>query len=283
MWKEVNMTSYEDVLNNAIQKLQLIEIENADLDAWYLLSYISGFSRVDYLLRKEEMMSEQQESLYQQLLARRMEHEPLQYIIGMQEFMGINFVVDQNVLIPRQDTEILVELALSECNGKRILDVCTGSGCIAISLAKLGSPKSVTALDISAAALDVARKNAEMNHTTIEFIESNMFEQVKQTYDIIVSNPPYIKSSIINTLMPEVRQFEPRLALDGEEDGLEFYRILAKEAKRFLSDRGRVLFEIGCDQGEDVIQLLREHGYDNIEITKDYANLDRVVSASIGT
>lgn len=278
----INMTSYEEALNIAIQKLQSKNVENADLDAWYLLSYLIGMSKADYLLRKKEFIPEQIDSMYQQLLARRMEREPLQYIIGQQEFMGLTFVVNQNVLIPRQDTEILVELTIAESKGKRILDICTGSGCIAISLAKLGEPKSVTAVDISTSALEVARKNANLNHAVVEFIESNMFEQVSQTYDIIVSNPPYIKREEIKTLMPEVRQFEPILALDGEEDGLEFYRILAREAKHYLSDQGRVMFEIGCDQAESVFQLLSENGYYNIKITKDYANLDRVVSASIG-
>jgi release factor glutamine methyltransferase len=174
-----------------------------------------------------------------------------------------------------------VELVLSESKEKRILDVCTGSGCIAVSLAKLGTPKSVAALDISTAALKVARENATRNQVMIDFFESNMFEHVTQTYDIIVSNPPYIRREEINTLMPEVRQFEPILALDGEEDGLEFYRILARGAKNYLSDQGRVMFEIGCDQAESVIKLLSENGYYNIKVTKDYANLDRVVSASI--
>lgn len=275
------MTSYEEALNIAIRNLATKGIENSELDAWYLLSYVSGLSRVNYLLRKKEIIPEQQELKFQQLLERRMEHEPLQYIIGEQEFMGINFVVDQNVLIPRQDTEILVELVLAESKEKRILDVCTGSGCIAVSLAKLGSPKSVTALDISTGALEVARENAVRNQVEIEFIESNMFEKVTHTYDIIVSNPPYIRKDEINTLMPEVRQFEPMLALDGEEDGLKFYRILAREAKNYLSNEGRVMFEIGCDQAESVTKLLSENGYYNIEVTKDYANLDRVVSASI--
>lgn len=275
------MTSYEEALNIAIRNLATKGIENSELDAWYLLSYVSGLSRVNYLLRKKEIIPEQQELKFQQLLERRMEHEPLQYIIGEQEFMGINFVVDQNVLIPRQDTEILVELVLAESKEKRILDVCTGSGCIAVSLAKLGSPKCVTALDISTGALEVARENAVRNQVEIEFIESNMFEKVTHTYDIIVSNPPYIRKDEINTLMPEVRQFEPMLALDGEEDGLKFYRILAREAKNYLSNEGRVMFEIGCDQAESVTKLLSENGYYNIEVTKDYANLDRVVSASI--
>jgi release factor glutamine methyltransferase len=274
------MTSYEEALNIAIRKLEEKDIENPKLDAWYLLAHLSGMSRVDFLLRKYETMPELQEMMYLLFLDRRMKHEPLQYIIGEQEFMGINFVVDQNVLIPRQDTEILVELALSESKEKRILDVCTGSGCIAVSIAKLGSPKSVTALDISAAALKIARENATKNQVEIDFVESNMFEKITQTYDIIVSNPPYIRSEEISTLMPEVRQFEPILALDGEEDGLEFYRILAEEAKNHLSNLGSVIFEIGCDQADAVVKLLSENGYYNIKVTKDYANLDRVVSAN---
>jgi release factor glutamine methyltransferase len=236
---------------------------------------------MDYLHCSTESILEQQYMQYQQLLSRRIEHEPLQYITGEQEFMGLTFDVDNNVLIPRQDTEILVELVMSQCKTKKVLDVCTGSGCIAISLAKLGEPKSISALDISSGALKVAKKNAVRNEVEIEFIESNMFEKVTEVFDIIVSNPPYIKQKEIDTLMPEVKQYEPALALDGNVDGLEFYRILTSEAKKYLTPEGKVFFEIGFDQAEDVARLLSENGYYNIKVTKDYAKLDRVVSASI--
>lgn len=276
------MSSYEDSYQDAIQQLRKLGIENPSLDAWYLLSYIcEGMSRTDFLLCRMESMPEQQVMQYQQLLKRRIEHEPIQYIIGEQEFMGLTFSVDQNVLIPRQDTEILVELAMPLCEDKSVLDVCTGSGCIAISLAKLAKPRSVSAIDISSKALNIARENAKKNRVEIDFFESNMFREVHHTYDIIVSNPPYIKSKEIEVLMPEVKNYEPVLALDGSEDGLEFYRILATQASEYLTPKGKVLFEIGCDQAEAVCDLLRENGYHNIKVTKDYASLDRVISASI--
>lgn len=276
------MESYEETLQYGIQNLSAQGIENANLDAWYLLSHIcGGMSRTDYFLCKEENIPEQFFLQFQQLLKRRMEHEPIQYIIGEQEFMGLTFLVNSNVLIPRQDTEVLVEHALSMCQGKSVLDVCTGSGCIAVSLAKLGSPAYVAAIDISLKALNVAKKNAIKNGVNVNFIESNMFQEVNQKYDIIVSNPPYIKRGDIDTLMPEVKEFEPEIALDGKEDGLEFYRILTTQAIRYLNPDGKVIFEIGHDQAKAVCELLRENGYYNIKIIKDYSNLDRVVSASL--
>lgn len=275
------MTTYQESLKWAICQLENAKIENVNLDAWYLLESIIKMSRAEFLLHSTDPMTESQIEKYQSFVNRRVKHEPMQYIIGEQEFMGLNFFVNENVLIPRQDTEILVELVLKDSKDKTVLDVCTGSGCIAISLAKLSKAKSVTALDISRKALELARENAIRNQVDVKFIESNMFSNVIGRYDVIVSNPPYIPTDVIQTLMPEVKDYEPLLALDGTKDGLEFYRILAEQSKNYLSKAGKVYFEIGCEQADAVCELLKENGYDNIVVTKDYANLDRVVSAKL--
>ncbi len=275
------MRTYQESLKWGISQLENAKIENVSLEAWYLMESIIKMTRAEYLLHSTDQMLESQFEIYQSFINRRVKHEPMQYIIGEQEFMGINFLVNENVLIPRQDTEILVELVLKDSKDKTILDVCTGSGCIAISLAKLSQAKSITALDISRKALELAKENATRIHADVKLIESNMFTNVTDRYDVIVSNPPYIPTDVIQTLMPEVKDYEPLLALDGTEDGLEFYRILAEQSKNYLTKAGKVYFEIGCEQAAAVCELLKENGYDNIEVTKDYANLDRVVSAKL--
>ena len=189
--------------------------------------------------------------------------------------MGLEFQVNENVLIPRQDTEILVEEVLKVCHGKTVLDLCTGTGCIIISLTKLGKVKEATASDISYKALEVARLNAT-NHKVS--IESDLFEKIDGKYDIIVSNPPYITSKDMENLMPEVKDYEPRLALDGSEDGLLYYRRIVREARRHLKDNGMIFFEIGYNQGEEVQELLRKEGFVDISLYKDLAGLDRLVS-----
>lgn len=209
------MLSYHEALQDGVSQLENLGIENANLDAWYLFSFVCEMTRTDYLMRRQESIPQPQYEQFKELLKRRIQHEPIQYIIGEQEFMGLKFFVSPNVLIPRQDTETLVELVLEQCKGRSILDVCTGSGCIAISLAKLGEAKSVEALDISLKALEMAKQNAVRNQVEVDFLHSNMFEQVTRKYDIIVSNPPYIKSEVIPSLMPEVSHHEPHLALDG--------------------------------------------------------------------
>lgn len=275
------MSSYREVMQRAITLLEYEKIENASLDAWFLLESISHMNRTDFFLHGDNDMPKQEQESYLNLVKQRCNHQPIQYILGMQEFMGLSFRVNENVLIPRQDTEILVEQVMKKSGQKNILDVCTGSGCIAISLAKLSGCSSVDALDISGNALEVACYNAKLNQVSVTFFQSNMFEKVKKTYDIIVSNPPYIPSNEILTLMPEVKDYEPRLALDGANDGLAFYRILAEESRDYLTSDGSLFLEIGCEQGEDVCELLRKNGYDNINIIKDYAGLNRVICADI--
>ena len=204
------------------------------------------------------------------MLALRKTRIPLEYITHETEFMGLVFYVDEHVLIPRQDTEILVEEVLAYSAGKDILDLCTGSGCIGISLAVLGNCHSEEALQI-------ARMNALDNKAQVIAVQSNLFDRISGTFDIIVSNPPYIPSKEILTLMPEVRDHEPRIALDGEMDGLSFYKTIIRESGSFLRERGMLVFEIGCDQAEDVSALMEQAGFQRIEIKRDLAGLNRVV------
>lgn len=271
------MATLEQLWTEGTKILEASGVQEARLNAWYLLSEAFSISRASYVLDKDKEAQMEPRERYLAWIATRATHYPLEYILGKQEFMGLEFIVNENVLIPRQDTEILVEKVLSLCKEKTVLDMCTGSGCIAISIAKLGNPKNTTAVDISIGALAVAGQNVEANAVSVQLIESNLFENVSGTYDMIVSNPPYIESEVIETLMPEVREFEPRLALDGTEDGLYFYRKISKEAPGFLNEGGEIFFEIGYNQGAAVKNMLLEAGFENIQVWKDLAGLDRIV------
>lgn len=273
------MKTYREAYQEVAGLLLDAGIPEPDADAWCLLSYVTKMTRTDYFLRADQKISQEEANRMLELTKLRMTHKPLQYILGTQEFMGLEFVVNESVLIPRQDTEILVEEALKISKGKSVLDICTGSGCIIVSIAKLGDTVRNDAVDISPEALLVARENAKRNEAWVTFYQSDMLAKITDQYDIIVSNPPYIPTDVCETLMPEVRDYEPRLALDGTEDGLEFYRILARDCKQHLKKDGTVLFEIGCEQAEDVSKILCENGYYNIMVIKDYAHLDRVVKA----
>lgn len=281
------MISYNNALKEAITYLEQEDIMDAKIDAWYLLEYITGFSRVDFLLRGNEDMSDQEYQKLRELTAKRAAHVPLQHLIGTTEFMGLSFCVNEHVLIPRQETELLVEEVLKVCNGRTVLDMCTGSGCIIISLATLGNVKEAYAVDLSNEALAVASKNATLHNANITFIQSDMFKDIKNNnnintkFDIIVSNPPYIKTEDIKDLMQEVKEYEPYMALDGDADGLKFYRIIANEAGNYLNEGGYLFLEIGYNQGEDVKQLLSERNFTNIKLLKDYAGLDRIIIARL--
>ncbi len=255
------------------------EIADAKLDAWYLLEHVSGMSRADFFLHGEDEVSESQAESYRILIERRKSHIPLQHLTGTQEFMGMEFRVNEDVLVPRQDTELLVENLLPVIDGKRVLDLCTGSGCIGISLAKLGKPISVDAADLSKKALTVAKENAGILQVSIHFMESDLFDAIEGKYDIIVSNPPYIASDVVENLMPEVKEHEPAMALDGGADGLEFYRRIAQEAPAHLTSEGMLWLEIGYDQGISVPEILQQQGYRKIRCLKDLCGLDRVVCA----
>ena len=348
---------WADVLNYGKKILKNAGIVEADLDAWYLFGQIFGISRAQYFLCAREniagntaqkMAAQEQTgnslesknaldcvelwlkeklSAYENTLEKRASRVPLQQILGQQEFMGLTFFVNEHVLIPRQDTETLVELVLNEQKDKNvsILDMCTGSGCIAVSLKKLGGYTCVEGADISEEALKVAKRNSEeilensdvnndavssrteqiqnctnltnnqnkqdnsedsmvsevrtVPQTGVTFRRSDMFSAFPETerFNVIVSNPPYIPSAVIEELEPEVRDHEPRGALDGTADGLYFYRILAEECAKHLTPGGRVYFEIGYDQGAAVKELLDIHGFKDTRVIQDLTGKDRVV------
>lgn len=265
------------LLREGREVLQAAGIPEWDLDAWYLLEYAAHCTKNEYFLRPEKEVLPQEKQLYRTLIRKRSAHIPLQYLTGSQEFMGLSFFVDENVLIPRQDTEILVEEALRALgSGMRVLDVCTGSGCILLSLLKLCAGLEGTGTDLSEKALQVAGENARRLGVEASFVQGDLFEPVSGKYDCIVSNPPYIASREVDVLMEEVRDHEPRMALDGGEDGLYFYRKLAAQSPKYLKDRGRIFLEIGFDQGEAVAGLLAP-AFDEVRIVQDLAGLDRVV------
>ena len=348
---------WADVLNYGKKILKNAGIVEADLDAWYLFEQIFGISRAQYFMCAREniagstaqkMTAQEQTgnsleskntldcvelwlkekmSAYENTLEKRASRIPLQQILGQQEFMGLTFFVNEHVLIPRQDTETLVELVLNEQKDKNIsiLDMCTGSGCIAVSLKKLGGYACVEGADISEEALKVAKRNSEeilensdvnndavssrteqiqnctnltnnqnkqdnseermvsevrtVPQTGVIFRRSDMFSAFPETerFNVIVSNPPYIPSAVIEELEPEVRDHEPRGALDGTADGLYFYRILAEECAKHLTPGGHVYFEIGYDQGMAVKELLDNHGFKDTRVIQDLAGKDRVV------
>lgn len=258
------------------------EVPEADLNAWYLFSDCFEMERSSYFLHQEEEADAEKESKFRQMIEKRGQRIPLEYILGYTEFMGLRFEVDSHVLIPRQDTECLVEQVLPFCRGKKVLDLCTGSGCIGISLAVLGKPAGVVLADVSREALEVAEKNAENHGVKAVFCQGDLFENVPaDLFDVIVSNPPYIASEEIQKLMPEVQDHEPVLALDGKEDGLYFYRKIIDLSPSYLAEQGMLAFEIGYDQGESVAELMRQKGFQQVEVKKDLAGLDRIVTGHI--
>lgn len=275
--------TYRECYEQGCRTLQAAGIEEAALDARLLLEAVCGTDRNDLLVHGEQPVSPEAEEKYLNWIRQRAKHIPLQQLTGEQDFMGLTFSVNEHVLIPRQDTEILVEEVLKELHdGMRVLDMCTGSGCILLSLLHYSNDCEGLGVDLSAEALEVAGRNvlkvltpekAEHAH----FLQSNLFEKVEGKFEIIVSNPPYIASAEVEKLMPEVRDHEPRMALDGTEDGLYFYRRIIEEAGKHLVSSGMLFFEIGYDQGQAVSELMRTEGYCDVQVVQDYAGLDRVV------
>lgn len=272
------------------QILEKAGVGEAVIDSKYLLFEAFHTDMTHYLIdRNKRLPDDESMNLsvweYRRMIEKRSQRIPLQQITGSREFMGMEFYINENVLIPRQDTETLVELVLKDYRGRQpeILDMCTGSGCIAISLALLGKFDSVTAADISKDALWVADRNAGklMGAGKITLVESDLFFSLSQDkkFDVIVSNPPYIPTKVLKGLEPEVRDHEPKLALDGREDGLYYYRRLVKESGSYLKTGGTVYFEIGYDQVEAVKNLLSAFHFENIRVVKDAAGLNRVVCA----
>ena len=275
--------TYRECYEQGCRTLQAAGIEEAALDARLLLEAVCGTDRNDLLVHGEQPVAPEAEEKYLNWIRQRAEHIPLQQLTGEQGFMGLTFSVNEHVLIPRQDTEILVEEVLKELHdGMRVLDMCTGSGCILLSLLHYSNDCEGRGVDLSAEALEVAGRNvlkvltpekAEHAH----FLQSDLFEKVEGKFEIIVSNPPYIASAEVEKLMPEVRDHEPRMALDGTEDGLYFYRRIIEEAGKHLVSSGMLFFEIGYDQGQAVSELMRTEGYCDVQVVQDYAGLDRVV------
>ena len=275
--------TYRECYEQGCRTLQAAGIEEAALDARLLLETVCGTDRNDLLVHGEQPVAPEAEEKYLNWIRQRAEHSPLQQLTGEQGFMGLTFNVNEHVLIPRQDTEILVEEVLKELHdGMRVLDMCTGSGCILLSLLHYSNDCEGLGVDLSAEALEVAERNvlkvltpekAEHAH----FLQSDLFEKVEGKFEIIVSNPPYIASAEVEKLMPEVRDHEPRMALDGTEDGLYFYRRIIEEAGKHLVSSGMLFFEIGYDQGQAVSELMRTEGYCEVQVVQDYAGLDRVV------
>ncbi|MBR1931793.1 MAG: peptide chain release factor N(5)-glutamine methyltransferase [Lachnospiraceae bacterium] len=280
--------TYRELYDKGVECLKKVGIEEAPLDARLLLEAVCHTNRNDLLVHGDKAVESAWEQRYLDWIEQRADRIPLQQLTGKQEFMGLEFVVNEHVLIPRQDTEILVEEVLKNLHdGMRILDMCTGSGCILISLLHYSNHCMGVGVDISAEALQVAKENARRlldasaiqdDERKLRFVESNLFEGVEcGKYEFIVSNPPYIPSAVCDTLMPEVREHEPRIALDGSADGLYFYRRIIEAAPDYLVSGGKLFFEIGYDQAEAVKRLMQDAGFREVCVVKDYAGLDRVV------
>lgn len=281
-------------LERAAGELLAAGVPEPDLDAWYLLEYVTGVSRAAYFADPGRELTEAQQEAFDACVKKRAGRIPLQHITGTQEFMGLSFRVNEHVLIPRQDTEILVEEALEmlkkrvvpadnrDSRTTEILDLCTGSGCILLSvLYYAGQAEHMnlrgTGSDLSGQALETARGNAEYLGIPAHFVQSDLFGSLPGRYAMILSNPPYIRSGDLEELQPEVRLHDPGMALGGGADGLAFYRRITEESPAHLEDNGILMLEIGCDQAADVSELMRMNGFTDITVKKDLAGLDRVV------
>lgn len=282
------------------QELEREGVPEAELNAWYLLQGCfqdvdsscegSTFGRSDYFMRKEEEVCEERRKQYAEFVEKRKNRMPLEYVVGYTEFMGLPFFVNEHVLIPRQDTETLVEAVYPLCSGKRVLDLCTGSGCIGLSIGVLSRPSVLVLGDCSPDALHVAEQNwkhfiqkGDWGVPETKMVCGDLFENIEGVFDVIVSNPPYIETDVIPGLMPEVSDFEPELALDGGSDGLMFYRRIIEAAPLHLCEEGMLWLEIGYNQGGDVSALMNRHGFKDVRVRKDLAGHDRVVSGNFTT
>lgn len=310
--------TYSVLYKEGAARLAAAGIDEAELDARLLLEYVCKTDRNTLLAHADREVTVEECERYRELIKKRAAHVPLQHLTGEQDFMGLTFMVNSDVLVPRQDTEVLVEVVMKHLHdGMRILDLCTGSGCILLSLLQYSNDCEGVGTDLSAQALAVAKENYERRRSErpemkARFLEGNLFEALKnqeaekmtapengmaleeekaadsgkeaegleERFDVIVSNPPYIKTGVIDTLMPEVREHEPPMALDGGADGLAFYRRIAKQAGAYLNGGGMLFLEIGCEQAEAVCRLLEEAGFQEVTVEKDFAGLDRVVYGS---
>lgn len=277
---------YSEIYKEGRACLEAADIGEAELDARLLLEFVCGTNRNTLLAHGDREVSAEECERYRELIGKRAAHIPLQHLTGEQDFMGLTFLVNREVLVPRQDTEVLVEEAMKHLHdGMRILDLCTGSGCILLSLLHYSNDCEGVGTDLSPQALSVARENYERLREArpemkARFLEGDLFAALEGRFDMIVSNPPYIETDVIDTLMPEVREHEPLMALNGGADGLAFYRRIAKQAGSYLNGGGMLFFEIGCGQAEAVCGLMAEAGFCEIQVVKDFAGLDRVVYGS---
>lgn len=278
------MATIQELLILGKEKLDKSGNEYAKYERKILLEEVLDCNYMYMLMNGEEEVSSEQEKQYMALIEKRCTHYPLQYLLGYAHFMDYTFYVNENVLIPRNDTEVLVECANEilehqsfSHSGVRVLDLCCGSGCIGISLKLYHEQINLALSDISKEALDVTERNLSKYNTEAEVFCGDLFESFTGKADMIVSNPPYIEHRVINTLMPEVKEYEPIMALDGGTDGLDFYREIVDKAPRYLCSKGWLIFEIGYNQGNAVKSLMEQKGFCNLVVKKDYAGLDRVV------
>lgn len=275
--------TYRQMCHNGAAILADAGITDAEYDSFALLEYITGMDRTAYILNGSKSVPKDIAERYDAVIDRRSSHIPLQHITGQAWFYGRGFNVNSDVLVPRQDTEVLVSEALKVINAKdSVLDMCTGSGCIIITLALEKKLGRALGADISEAALKVAAGNREkLGADDVTFVKSNIFSDInvndEELFDVIVSNPPYIATGEIETLTEEVRIHDPYIALDGLEDGLHFYREITQQSMNYIKSGGWLLYEIGCTQAHDVSDIMSEYGYSNIKVIKDLAGLDRVV------
>lgn len=290
--------TFSELSYNAINELIKAGINDAKVDASLLINEVFGVDRGFILAHGDEEISSDKYEVFNELLARRVKREPLQHILGYQEFMGLRFKVNKDVLVPRFDTEVLVEETLKHLHdGMRILDMCTGSGCILTSLLYYSNECTGVGVDISEAALNVARDNAytllkDKVDVKCSYVNSNLFDKIPkpsennefpydEKFDIIISNPPYIESEVIATLDTEVKDYDPYIALDGGKDGLMFYRSIINSADDYIKNGGLLIFEIGHNQGSAVSDIMNHQGFTDVNIVKDYAGYDRVVMGRI--
>lgn len=271
------MSTYRDLLRWGRELLSQAQVADSELDAWYLMEYVFDMDRAHYFLRDTEE-ADQREAEYRSLVEKRAKRIPLQHLTGQAWFMGLEFYVDGRVLIPRQDTEVLVEEALKRlADGQKVLDMCTGSGCILISLLRERPSCQGVGADLSREALEVAKINGDRLGVDAQFVRSDLFTDIRGKYDMIVSNPPYIPTGTVATLEQEVQGYDPAQALDGGVDGLDFYRGILEQAADYLEDGGWLLLEIGHDQGEAVRGQMEARGYRQLQVVRDLAGRNRVV------
>ena len=274
--------TYREILQQGEDLLQKAEDPDCKTDAWLLFSYCLRMDRAQYMCMMQDIAPDFLSFVYMALVRKKAGGCPVQYLLGTQSFMGLDFFVNEDVLIPRSDTEVLAEQTLRQLpRGGRMLDLCTGSGCIAVAVKHLRPDAQVWASDLSEDVLTVARLNADYHQADICFVQSDLLEDIPERFDLIVSNPPYIETAEIEDLAVQVRDYEPRMALDGGADGLAYYRRILRTAGSRLHPKGRLLLEIGCGQGQTVSALAAGNGWTDIEIQKDLAGCDRVLSAKM--